>query len=167
MSNPIILIISSIIVFTLVSCGDDARFFEKNIDIVDGEWSRDTIIDFDFEIKDTSAKYHLVYTIRNTANYPYYNLYLESELVDSTGLIIDTFENEVYLFDASTGKPFGDKSSLLNSSIGDFYDGRYLCQSYYKFPRPGNYNLAIKQAMRDTRNLPEFIAVGLRIEKVN
>lgn len=148
----------------LISCNDESRFFEQQIELENSSWNRDVIPEFTFDIQDTSQAYHIIYTVRNGKNYPFYNLYLESELIDSTGLIAETFFKEIYLFDANTGKPFGSSGNFINSALGDVYDGRYLCKSYYKFPRPGTYSFNIKQFMREQASLEDVIAIGLRIE---
>ena len=150
----------------LVSCNDEARYFEQSTDIENSNWKREFTPEFTFEITDTSKVYHLIYTIRNGKNYPYYNLYIESELISESGLIVGTFFKEIYLFDANTGKPNGNTSNIINSALGDVYDGRYLCKSYYKFPQTGKYTFTTKQYMRDEANLKDIIAVGLRIENV-
>lgn len=158
--NSVLAIVCSLL---LISCNDESRFFEQNIELEGSSWNRDIIPEFSFDIQDTSQAYHIIYTIRNGVNYPFYNLYVESELIDSTGLIAETFFKEIYLFDANSGKPFG-AGSFINSALGDVYDGRYLCKSYYKFPRPGTYTFNIKQYMRDAISLDDVIAVGMRIE---
>ena len=150
--------------FLLFSCNDESRVFEQHVELENSSWDRDVIPEFTFDIKDTSQVYHIIYTIRNGKNYPFYNLYLESELIDSTGLIAETFFKEIYLFDANTGKPFGSSGNFINSALGDVYDGRYLCKSYYKFPRTGAYTFNIKQYMREASSLDDVIAVGVRIE---
>lgn len=164
--NKTVLVTSIFISFLFSACSDDNRFFEQNTDISNATWNRDQTTEFNFTVNDTSSKYHLVYTVRNSGNYPYYNLYLKAQLIDSTGLIIDNFDSELYLFNATTGKPFGASTNLLGDALGDIYDGRYLCQSYYKFPKPGNYTFSIQQGMRKEEALEGIMAIGLRIEQV-
>ncbi len=166
MSKGILLIVSILTAIFFQSCSDDDRYFEQNIDIENATWDRTQTPSLSFEIEDTSSKYHLVYTVRNSSDYPYYNLYLKSQLIDSTGLIVDTFNSELYLFDATTGKPFGASNNLLGDALGEIYDGRYLCQSYYKFDKPGAYTFSIEQGMRKEEALEGIMAIGLRIEKV-
>lgn len=165
--NKIALVTSVFISLLFTACADDNRYFEQNTDITNATWNRDQIPEFNFTIDDTSSKYHLVYTVRNSGNYPFYNLYLSSQLVDSTGLIVDSFDSELYLFNATTGKPFGASTNLLGDALGDIYDGRYLCQSYYKFSKPGDYTFSVKQGMRNESALEGIMAMGLRIEKIN
>lgn len=148
----------------LSACSNDkTRYFEKNIDIENGSWTRDTIPELTFEIKDTSLQYHLIYNIRNSVNYSFYNIYLESELKDSSGKKVNTFFKELYLFD-DEGKPYGEGNNFLNNSLGDIFDGRYMCQPYYKFPYAGKYTFSFKQYMRDQDPLDNILAIGLRIE---
>lgn len=166
MNRGILLVIGVFMTVLMNSCSDDSRYFEQNIDILNAKWERSQTPELKFAIDDTSKKYHLVYTVRNSSNYPYYNLYLNSELTDSTGLIVDTFDNELFLFNATTGKPFGASTNLLGDALGEIYDGRYLCKSFYKFSKPGSYTFTIQQGMRNEKVLEGIMAVGLRIEKV-
>lgn len=166
MNKGILLVVSVFAMVFLSSCADNNRYFEQNVDIVDAQWDRSQTPEFSFTIEDTSSSYHLVYTVRNSSEYPYYNLYLNSQLVDSTGLIVANFDNELYLFDATTGKPYGASTNLLGDALGEIYDGRYLCQSYYKFDKPGHYTFSIEQGMRKEEALEGIMAIGLRIEKV-
>lgn len=153
-----------ILSFSLLACSDENRYYEKNVDIENSKWNRDTIPEFTFDIQDTSQTYHLIYNLRNGKNYPFYNLYLESELIDSTGLIVSTFFKEIYLFDANSGEPFGENTNFMGAALGDVYDGRYMCQPYYKFPKPGKYTFSIKQFMRNKKPLEDILAVGIRLE---
>ena len=91
------------------------HFFENYKDLEKGKWASDEMIDFEININDTSQKYHLVYTLRNSLNYPYYNLYLKYKLKDSIGSTLSENLQELILMDKKTGKPFG-------SGFGDMYD---------------------------------------------
>ena len=160
--------IDTLIFFSLllifVSCTDEKRFFEENNDIKKAEWFKKDAPIFTFEIEDTSAAYHLFYNVRNTLDYPYYNLYLQYQLSDSSA-VISNEQNELYLFDPSTGEPSGDGGFFGTGSFGDIYDHTYPFKINHKFPHPGTYKLSIQQYMRNEDPLNEIMSVGLRIEK--
>jgi len=149
---PILVLLASL---ALISCNKN-RIFEKNITIQDRIWHKDSVIQFQFHIEDIYSGYRLFYNIRNTNLYPYHNLYLQYTLEDTLGNVINSDLNEVFLFDAKTGKPLGD-------GMGDIFDNRFTILDDYHFDNPGIYRFKIKQYMR-MEHLPEIMAVGLRVE---
>lgn len=149
-----------------VSCKDNStRVFEKNIEIKEGNWQREDIKEFAIEIPDSSLQYNLLYNIRNTSRYPYYNLYLSMEITDSSGQRLNMQEHELYLFDPTTGKPAGEKSFFDKGSLGDIYDQTYPAYVRVRFPYTGKYFVKIKQFMRNESFIPHVLSVGLRVNK--
>ncbi|MGD1839438.1 MAG: gliding motility lipoprotein GldH [Thermonemataceae bacterium] len=136
---------------------DQARFYEKNIDIKEGKWYADSLMTFRFEIDEATVPYNLYYNIRNTLSYPYYNLYVTYYLEDSTGKVIDQQLQIITLMDEKTGKPYG-------RGIGDIYEHQLMALPNYKFPAAGEYTFKVKQYMRQSP-LPDLLTIGLRIEQ--
>ena len=143
----------------LGSCTDPNTVFKDYTDIGDGKWFVKNTPTFSFDIKDITVRYNLFYNIRNAKSYPYYNLYLTRFLADSAGKIIDSRLDELILMDEKTGKPLGD-------GLGDIFDHKILIRQNYRFPKPGHYQLTVKQYMRQDP-LPDILGVGLTVEKVN
>ncbi|SDJ78226.1 gliding motility-associated lipoprotein GldH [Catalinimonas alkaloidigena] len=136
---------------------DPSRVYEENQEIPDYLWYEDSLAVFEFEIPDASQPYNLYYNVRNSLNYPYYNLYVTYYLEDSTGKEIASRLQEMVLMDPRTGEPYG-------SGLGDIFDHQILALPGFTFPYAGPYTLKIKQYMRENP-LPEVMSVGLRIEK--
>ena len=141
--------------FTLTAC-DSSRVYEDYNDLEEAFWHLDSAQSFSFEIIDTTRSYNLLATFRNASSYPFYNLYFQYTLEDSSGLILSQQLKEVELFDPKTGEPFG-------SGLGDLFDHSFAVEESYQFDSPGEYTLSFEQYMRrDT--LPFILSVGARVE---
>ncbi|MCU0392632.1 MAG: gliding motility lipoprotein GldH [Thermoflexibacter sp.] len=140
----------------LSSC-DSTRLFEEYKDLPERKWRSAEAITFNFQITDTVQSYNLYYNIRNTLSYPYYNLYITYELLDGADKVIAQKMLQNNLMHPQTGEPYGD-------GIGDLFDHRFVLLSDYKFSQSGSYKLRLRQYMR-MNELPEIVAVGMRIEK--
>ena len=116
----------------------------------------DSIQTFSFDIEDTERRYNLLGTFRNASSYPFYNLYFQYTLQDSTGNVLRQELKQVDLFDPKTGEPHG-------SGLGDLFDHSFVLEENYEFQNPGTYSLSFEQYMRrDT--LPFILSVGARVE---
>lgn len=152
--NAFIIII--IFLGALTAC-DDSRVYEKNSDLENKEWIADSTKAFEFEIKDSTISYNIYYNIRNTVSYPFQNIYVQYALKDSTDKELDSQLINNNLFDAKTGKPFGD-------GLGDVFDHQFPILENYNFKNNGKYTVTLQQFMRrDT--LPEIISAGIRVER--
>lgn len=138
----------------LAAC-DQNRVYEKNIDIIKDQWAvTDTLI-FDFEIPDSSVKYDLLYNVRYSSSYPYYNLYVKYYLLDSTYSEIESKQSNMDIFDSKTGKPLG-------SGMGDYYDYQILFRDNSEFPYNGIFHLKAIHYMRD-EPLEGINSFGLKV----
>lgn len=139
----------------LVSC-DSNRVYEDYNDFEEAFWHLDSIQTFPFEIVDTTKSYNLLATFRNASSYPFYNLYFQYTLKDSSGNVLVERLKEVELFDSKTGQPKG-------SGLGDLFDHSFVLEEGYTFENAGKYSLSFEQYMRrDT--LPFILSVGARVE---
>lgn len=139
----------------LWSC-DDSRLYEENIEFANKAWLSDSVVTINFNIPDSKKTYNLYYNIRNTASYPYHNIYVNYTLEDTVGRKLSSSLINTNLFDPKSGRPLG-------SGLGDVFDHQVLILENYKFDKSGEYNFKIQQYMRkDT--LPEILAVGVRVE---
>lgn len=156
-ASPVFLlkaIIPFLFAFLFSGCGNEAYYEEFKI-VEQEKWDMNDIKEFRFHIGDISAGYSLIYTIRNTTDYPYSNLYLFAtmHLPDQTA-VRDTIECLI-----------ADKyGNWLGKGFGKIRENRFLIKEMYNFPDSGNYLITIEQAMRDTV-LHGITDVGLRIEK--
>lgn len=90
-------------------------------------------------------------------DYPYRNLYIKYQLRDSTRLMEDQLLN-LKLFEAKTGKPYGDHQS-------DLYSHQLILQDSVFFPQKGKYKIELKQYMRE-KKLEGVVSTGIRIEQI-
>ncbi|TAE72572.1 MAG: gliding motility lipoprotein GldH [Bacteroidetes bacterium] len=142
----------------LCSCGTPA-VYEKNYDLKNNSWYADSTLSFKFDIQEIDVKYNFYYNFRNTKSYPFYNLYLTYHLKDDKGNVVRTELQNATLFDAKTGKPFGN-------GVGGIYTHQLLHPSLtnFKFTKKGTYYFKMKQYMRKNP-LEGLQAVGIRLEK--
>lgn len=153
-------VISSIILSSLLlnSC-DSKRQFEDYHDFKDAYWHKDSVQSFTFEIEDASMKYDILAQVRNTPQYPFYNLYYQYCLTDDNGDTIKNELKEVLLFHSKTGEPLGN-------GLGDLFDNSSLSHQGITFPNSGKYTATFRQMMR-MDSLPFILSVGCRVEKQN
>ncbi len=152
------------LVLALNAC-DEQRVFEKNTDIADNAWHKDSVVHFQVPIQQADVPYNLYYNVRNALSYDAQNLYLQIEIADSTGNVVATDLNNIELFDRQTGKPFGD-------GLGDLFDHQIPIYKDFTFPHAGTYDIRIQHKMRESdqrimrdNHLLNIISVGVRIEK--
>ncbi|MEM6642112.1 MAG: gliding motility lipoprotein GldH [Bacteroidota bacterium] len=145
--------------FLLLSACDSARVYEDYSDLGDAYWHLDSLQRFTFQVEDTSRSYNLFATFRNGSSYPYYNLYFQYSLKDSSDRILAEELKETLFFDAKSGAPLG-------SGLGDLFDHQVLLLEGYRFSSSGAHTLTLQQSMRmDT--LPFLLSVGSRLEYAN
>jgi len=124
----------------LSSC--DSNYIVKDIINLDQDgWGENKILNFDFKVPDSSAKYTIYYTVRYNNDFQNYNLYVKHFLLDSSGKEIHSMIQGMDLFKPTTGEPYG-------SGIGNTYDYKIISFPKYKFPYPGLYSIRIQQYMR-------------------
>jgi len=147
-----------VFLFMIVISGcDERRIYEMNHEFDDRYWLADSVQTFSFDIRDSTFGYNIYYNLRNSISYPFRNIYVRYQLVDSTGRELQSDLVNGHLFESKTGKPMGD-------GLGDVFDHQFPILENYTFPGTGSFNVRLSQYMRrDT--LPEILAVGVRVEK--
>ncbi|HWZ21200.1 MAG TPA: gliding motility lipoprotein GldH [Cytophagaceae bacterium] len=141
----------------LVSC-DSSKVYDTMQDLDSTSWNDKKELVYPITIKDASVPYKIYYTVRYDNNYPFYNLYINRVLEDSTGKFLYKKMQGMDLFKADTGIPLG-------SGMGSEKDYLILSEDNYKFPYAGKYTVKLKQYMRQ-ENIQGISAVGIRIDKV-
>jgi len=154
--KAIVFMLLACFVISLSSC-DKYRVYETNIDFQDNTWFADSVKTFAFYIQDTVAQYNILYNVRNSVDYGFYNLYVKYELYGTDAKLISSDLHEVQLMNAKTGQPFG-------SGLGDIFDNRFYALKHLKFGKAGVYSIKIKHYMRKDP-LTELLSVGIRVEK--
>lgn len=145
-----------LVVLVFFSACDSSRVFEDNRNLEEHFWHKDSLVSFDFAIDNAGLPYNLYLNIRNASAYPFYNLYYQYTLSDSSENTLKSELAEIYLFDPKTGKPYGD-------GLGDLFDHQQPILENYRFPSPGTYTLTFQQFMRRD-SLPYILSVGTRVE---
>lgn len=152
-----------IIVFAFVSCDDTIEFI-KFEPIENAAWEKTNSISFNFEIQDTISPKNLFIHLRNNSEYPYSNIYVITTLLfpDETK-IIDTLQYEMA---DKTGK-------FLGKGIADIKENKLFYKENTQFPKMGNYQFQVRQAMRKNsevkpiNSLQGIQDIGFSIEKVD
>ena len=159
MKNYFFFLLFTLATILLTSCLDKSRVYEKNADFSQKYWDIDSVPTFKFTIPDADKAYNIYWNVRNTASYPYRNLYLTYYLEDSLGTTLSSALHDMTLFEPKTGEPYGD-------GFGGVYDHQFLALPQQKFSNNGTYLIKLKQYMR-TDSLPEILSVGVRIEETD
>jgi len=143
-----------------VAC-DTHRKYDTYKSMESLSWDKDTIVNFQFEIKDTLSKNNLFINIRNTNEYGYNNLFLITDLQYPNGFhVIDTLEYG--MADA--------QGNWLGQGFTDIKESKLYYKDNFVFPIAGNYQINIQQAMRKRdeidgiQNLIGISDVGFRVE---
>lgn len=141
----------------LLGC-DTNIHYKAYEDIDDGLWYLNNAPTFRVEITDTTQRYNVYYLVRNGLQYPYYNLYLNRRITGPDSAVLSARLDELFLSDATTGKPYGN-------GLGDLFDHKIIFLRNYRFPKAGTYTFTFTQSMRQNP-LPYILGVGLSVEKV-
>jgi len=152
----LLIIINLIIAGFLFSCNDN-RIYEHNFEFKNSEWHIDTVPVFPIEADEKLNNCNLVINVRNGINYPYYNLFLKYEILDSVRKKIREEQVEFIIMDPKTGQPLGSGSV-------DLFFHKFLIAQNFKFPYKGKFYVRLIQYMREEK-LKGIQSVGLRIEK--
>lgn len=146
-----------LLVLTVVITGcNNNTYFEEIRPVEDELWDMRDIKKFTVHADDTEANYRLIFTVRNTTDYAYSNLYLFFTITYPDQKIThDTIE--CLLADRS--------GQWLGKGIGKYRESRFLIKDPLNFPDTGYYSFTLEQAMRD-EILTGIADVGLRIENI-
>ena len=154
------LLVLSCLIWVVFSACDQSRVYEQNTDFTERYWMVNEKPEFEFTIEKPADRYSLYGNIRNSVSYPYARIFFNYYLQDSTGAEVEKKLVTQYLFDAKTGKPFG------NTGLGDIYDHSFELLKNYQFKHRGKYKIKFEQLMRvDT--LQGILTVGVRVENTS
>lgn len=113
---------------------------------------------FQFEIPENAPPHEFTYIIRNSIQYPYYNVFVRYTLKNEKKEVIQSKLEEILLFNPKSGKPYG-------AGLGDLFDHKIRSTSLNKgVPLPaGKYSLELEQFMRQD-TLAGILTVGISLE---
>lgn len=153
-------LIIMILALLFVSC-DDKQVFDKYHKL-NGSWTKNDSIRFEFEQTDTISPYNLFLNVRNNSDYPFNNMFVIVALKNPKNEIkIDTLEYQMAYPD---GKLMGD-------GFSDVKESKLWYQESFIFKNSGKYEVVLTQAVRETGKvtgideLPGITEIGFRIEK--
>ncbi|MCV9388048.1 gliding motility lipoprotein GldH [Reichenbachiella ulvae] len=154
MIKHLLLICCTAVAIALYSCSG-GTLIDQSQDMSEGVWHVDSLASFDYVIEDTTLKYDISYLVRYAVDYPYYNLYVTYYLEDSVGNILNSQQQELILFDKTTGQPLG-------TGLGDLYDREVKIFEDYTFDQTMKYHFKVKHYMR-MQELPGILSFGLKV----
>ncbi len=120
-------------------------------------WLQKEKVEIPFEINDTTKSYDLLVAIRQSNDYPYYNLYFIPKIINADGYVIKRGFSEAFFYGARTGKPKG-------TGLGDMYSHQYSIFKGLRFTRMGKYKISLEQFMR-TDTLKGIVSAGASIKE--
>lgn len=139
----------------ITACSDKV-YYEEFQAIEQEQWNMNAIKSFRFHIQDTSSSYRLIYTIRNTTDYPYSNFYVFTTTTHpGHEAVRDTIE-------CMLADKYG---KWLGTGFGKIRESRFLIREQFGFPDTGEYVIDIEHGMRD-EVLRGITDVGVRLEKI-
>jgi gliding motility-associated lipoprotein GldH len=148
-------------VFALLASCDKKRVYDEYKPIKGG-WEKDSTLVFNLRELDSLQNYNLFINVRNNKDYNYRNLFLITEMRFPQGKVVtDTLEYEMAAPDGS----------WLGTGFGDVKESKLWYKENVSFTEPGEYKIAIKQAMRKNdevegiENLEGITHIGFRIEE--
>jgi len=138
----------------LFSCKNGV-IYEKNLEIEEGIWDMNNILEFVPKIDSINKPYDIFINIRHSDYYPSQNLWLFIETISPNNLTqVDTFECVLAEID---GK-------WLGSGMGDIWDIEIPYKQNIAFPVSGEYKIKIQQGTRSEK-LPLIMEIGVKIKE--
>ncbi len=142
------------IILAATACNKDV-FHNETAHLKNEVWKASDTLFYSFDSKDTLASYDFYFEIRNTTDYDMQNLYL---------FITAYYPGNTYSVDTAECILAAPDGSWYGKGMGKHKDNRFLFRKGVKFRKPGNYVIAVNQAMRkDT--LKGISDVGILIKK--
>lgn len=146
------LLLLSLFVFAVSACNLDSTF-EDDHNFEDEVWHMNDIISFEFESESKPQDFQV--KVRSNLNYPFYNLYIKAELIDSTGSNLKEELLSFDLYDSKSGKPLGKGNSVFQLDIEAF--------PTLQLPYNGKYQVRLAHYMR-VEELDGLLSIGVRVK---
>lgn len=121
----------------LVGCNSKQVFHER-VSFDDARWCKDSVVRFSVAVDDTLQSYNVEFSIVNTDDYPYANLYVFSDII---------FPNNQYVRDTVEFILSTPDGQWLGTGMNGF-ENIFQFRSNIRFPQAGTYVFAFEQAMR-------------------
>ena len=147
----------SVVIVTLISlasCNNNV-FYSESAHLEKGEWKTTDTLFYSFDSKDSLATYDFYFEIRNSTDYDLQNLYL---------FITAYYPGNTYSRDTAECILAAPDGKWYGKGMGKHKDNRFLFRKGVRFRKPGNYIIAVNQAMRKDK-LKGITDVGILIKK--
>ena len=150
---PFLLILAATVLFS-ISCNTHVMHSES-VHLKNNEWKSTDTLFYTFDSNDTLSLFDFYFEIRNTTDYDMQNLYL---------FITAYYPGDTYSRDTAECILAAPDGKWLGKGMGKHKDNRFLFRKGVRFRKPGNYIIAVNQAMR--KDLLNGISdVGILIKK--
>lgn len=142
------------VIMTLASCSKNTEY-AKVYDLKNDTWSQSNLLDFSFEVKDTTKSYDITFFMRVSQDYDYNNAWitLHSTLPD----------NKTYK-ESHEFRMSDDKGNWLGKKSGSLVECEMIFKNR-KFPEIGNYKFVLEQATTK-EELSQVNSVGMTLSEV-
>jgi gliding motility-associated lipoprotein GldH len=144
-----------IVIVIIATACDKSVFYNQSIHIEKNEWKASDTLFYSFNSTDTLASYDFYFEVRNTTDYDMQNLYL---------FITAYYPGNTYSRDTAECILAAPDGKWYGKGMGKHKDNRFLFRKGVKFRKPGNYIIAVNQAMRKEK-LTGISDVGVLIKK--
>ena len=131
-----VLLITTILIAT--AC-DKEVFHNESVHIKNNQWKASDTLFYSFNSKDTLSSYDFYFEIRNTTDYDMQNLYL---------FITAYYPGNTFSRDTAECILAAPDGNWYGKGMGKHKDNRFLFRKGVRFRKPGNYVIAVNQAMR-------------------
>lgn len=150
------IIVAVCLIASLWSC-NKLDSFEQTVFFPQHEWTSNNQPSFQFEIKDTAARYNIYVVIRHEDSYHYNNLWL-NVTTTAPGQKAITQKVNLQLANNSAG--------WLGAGMDDVFDHRIRITNSPIQLKKGVYHFGLQQVMREDP-LPALLNAGIRVEKIH
>jgi len=144
-----------IAIIVLTAACDKSVFYSENIHLENDEWKAADTLFYSFNSEDTLTPYDFYFEVRNTTDYDMQNLYL---------FITAYYPGNTYSRDTAECILAAPDGKWYGKGIGKHKDNRFLFRRGVRFRKPGNYIIAVNQAMRK-EDLKGISDIGILIKK--
>ena len=122
---------------------------------LNGKWNKKTAQKFDFKVTDAQNAKNIIFVVRNNNDYPYSNIRFIVNFSE-----VKTKMKQTDTLNYVLAQPNGE---WIGKGFGDTKETLFQYKLNYKFPKNGDYSIAIIQAMR-ADELKGIEDIGLKIE---
>tara|TARA_B100000427_G_scaffold56504_1_gene44098 strand:- start:762 stop:1247 length:486 start_codon:yes stop_codon:yes gene_type:complete len=143
------------------SCKEEVFFNQYNA--LPMEWHKDSVVKFNFQIKDSSLRYNTYINLRIDEEYLFNNIFLIVTLDNSRGsVIIDTLEYQMAT----------NRGDLIGRKFINIVENKLAHKERISFYEDIEYEISISHAMRSINNtegiemLKGILDVGYSVEEI-